>query len=357
MTSGAIRELLDGELEGPDDLVVTGLATVVEAASTDAVLVHTKAYGVSLASSLTRVAVVTRGIALPDGVQESANGPRALIMVPDAEVASIALFTAFAHPPVLPSIGIHASAVVDSGARVDASTRVGPLVHIGERATVAASCVIHAGACVGAGASIGHGTTLGARCIIGDRVIVGNSCVIGPGAVIGEEGFGYRPLAGRGLTRIPHIGTVVLEDAVEIGANTTIDRAKTGATRIGQGTKIDNLCQIGHNVVIGKHCAISGLTGIAGSCTVGDGVMMGGGVGIADHLTIGAGAQIGGKSGIMRDVPPRARVAGTPAQDVRDFLRQASILKTLGDHAPQIQRLLKSLDGESASAIAGSAVP
>ncbi len=354
-TSQSLCDLLGGTLEGLADVVITGVATLTDATEGDTVLVQSSRYAAGLAASRARVAVVSNGVKIPDEARHTATGQRTLVWVPDAEISSIALFGAFAPPKELPDVGCHPSAVIHPTATIDATARVGPLVSVGARTRIAGSTTIHAGAAVGADVQVGHGSTIGARAVLGDRVEIGNACVIGPGAVIGEEGFGYRPLGHRGLTRVPHIGTVILEDAVEIGANTTIDRAKSGATRIGQGTKIDNLCQIGHNVVIGKHCAISGLTGIAGSCTVGDGVVMGGAVGIADHLTIGAGAQIGAKSGLMRDVPPRARVAGLPAQDVRDTLRQVSLLKTLVDHAPQVQRLVRELGAAPAAQDAGHA--
>lgn len=348
-TSSDIRDLLGGSLEGPAEVPVRGVATIAEAGEQDIVLVHTTKYARDLVNCPARVAIVTQSVALPEAAQNTPRGARAFIRVPDAEVASIALFGAFAPVEPLPSPGVHPSAVAHASASVASSARIGALVSLGESCVVGPDAVIHAGAVIGAGATIGEGSVVGPRVVVGNRVIIGAHCVLGPGCVIGEEGFGFRFVAPQGLTRIPHLGTVILEDRVEIGANTTIDRAKTGATRIGFGTKIDNLCQIGHNVVIGKHCAISGLTGIAGSCTIGNGVVIGGAVGIADHLTIGDGAQIGAKSGLLRDVPAKARVAGLPAQDVGDTLRQVALLQTLVRHAPQIKRLLAQLEEPSAS--------
>ncbi|MDA1007896.1 MAG: UDP-3-O-(3-hydroxymyristoyl)glucosamine N-acyltransferase [Planctomycetota bacterium] len=339
-TSGEVAALLGATVVGSPDEAVRGVASVSDSIATDVVLVGANKYVDAFEKCPARTAVVSAGVKLGD----SAAG-RAIIVVPDADVASIALFGAFAFECGIPEQGVHPSAVIHPSAEIDPSSRIGPHVSVGAESTIAPECVIHAGVSIGRGVVIGHGTTIHPNVTLHDRIAVGNSCVIGAGCVIGGIGFGFRPLAGKGLTRIPHIGTVILEDAVEIGSNTTIDRAKTGATIIGLGTKIDNQCQIAHNCKIGRHCAISAHAALAGSVTVGDGVQMGGAVGIADHVTIGSGVQIAAKSGLMRDVPARARVGGTPAVDVRDMLRQFAIMRTLGENASLVSRLLKNAQG------------
>jgi UDP-3-O-[3-hydroxymyristoyl] glucosamine N-acyltransferase len=172
---------------------------------------------------------------------------------------------------------------------------------------------------IGAGATVTHA-------LIGDRVI------IHPGCRIGQDGFGYQMNAGR-HGKIPQVGRVIIQDDVEIGAGSTIDRGAMGDTVIGEGTKIDNLVQIGHNVSIGRHCIIVAQTGISGSVTLEDWVMLGGQVGIADHLTIGEGAQIGASSGLMHDVPAGAKWVGTPAKPAREFFREISALRRLATPA------------------------
>jgi UDP-3-O-[3-hydroxymyristoyl] glucosamine N-acyltransferase len=167
----------------------------------------------------------------------------------------------------------------------------------------------------------GTGATV-AHALIGDRVIVH------PGARIGQDGFGYLP-SSAGHLKIPQSRRVIIQDDVEIGANTTIDRGSTRDTVIGEGTKIDNLVQIAHNVSIGRHCLIAGQVGISGSAVLGDFVMLGGKVGIADHVTIGTGAQLGAQSGVMHDVPPGERWLGSPAQPVRDFMKGVSVVRRL----------------------------
>ena len=186
---------------------------------------------------------------------------------------------------------------------------------------------------IAAGAVIGPQVRIGRDCAIGAsatilHALIGDRVIIHSGARIGQDGFGYLP-GPRGHQKIPQTRRVVIQDDVEIGANTTIDRGSTRDTVIGEGTKIDNLVQIAHNVMIGRHCMIAGQTGISGSAKVGDFVMMGGKVGIADHVTVGAGAMLGAQAGLMSDVPAGARYVGSPAQPVRDFMKGVAALRRL----------------------------
>lgn len=222
---------------------------------------------------------------------------------------------------------------------------------ISERAVVSPLAVIEDGVSIGAGAVIGEGAEIGGGSVIAPNAVIGadcrigRDCYVGPGASIlaslignrvtihggarlGQDGFGFHPGAS-GLEKIPQIGRVVIQDDVEIGANTTIDRGALDDTVVGEGTKIDNLVQIGHNVRIGRHCAIAAQAGISGSVTIGDGVMLGGRVGIADHVSIGAGAQVAAGSGLMHDVPAGERWAGFPAKVATEFFREVYTLKKL----------------------------
>ena len=202
---------------------------------------------------------------------------------------------------------------------------------------------VEPGAVVGPEAAIGRGTTLAAGCVIGYRVHIGHDCYIGPnasvthalignnvtihaGACIGQDGFGFA-MGREGHLKVPQIGRVILQDQVEIGANTTIDRGALRDTVIGEGTKIDNLVQIGHNVVIGRHCIIVSQTGISGSAELGDFVALGGQVGTLGHIKIGAGAQIAASSNVRGDVPPGARWGGTPAKPMRVWFRESTLLR------------------------------
>ena len=216
---------------------------------------------------------------------------------------------------------VHASARIEAGVTIDPLAMVGPGAEIGAGTLIAAGAVIGPSVAIGRDCNIGAGATV-LHALIGDRVI------IHPGARIGQDGFGFLP-SPRGHQKIPQTRRVIIQDDVEIGANSTVDRGSTRDTVIGEGTKIDNLVQIAHNVTIGRHCLIAGQVGISGSARLGDFVMLGGKVGIADHVTIGAGASLGAQSGVMADVPPGARWIGSPAQPVRDFMKGVAVLRRL----------------------------
>jgi UDP-3-O-[3-hydroxymyristoyl] glucosamine N-acyltransferase len=239
-----------------------------------------------------------------------------------------ALFPQMLRPSSLfGTAGRASEAHINPRARLEAGVTVDPLAVIGPDAEIGAGTLIAAGAAVGESVSIGRDCVIGpgatvAHALIGDRV------VIHPGARIGQDGFGYLP-ASTGHLKIPQSRRVIIQDDVEIGANTTIDRGSTRDTVIGEGTKIDNLVQIAHNVSIGRHCLIAGQVGISGSAVLGDFVMLGGKVGIADHVTIGTGAQLGAQSGVMHDVPPGERWLGSPAQPMRDFMKGVAALRRL----------------------------
>lgn len=200
---------------------------------------------------------------------------------------------------------------------------IGAGVKIGARARIDARAVIEAGVIIGDDSVIGAGTYI-------THSLIGNKVVIYPGAVIGRPGFGFA-MDKAGFVSVPQLGRVIIEDGVEIGANTTIDRGAGPDTIIGQGTRIDNLVQIGHNVQIGRQCVIVAQTGISGSTHVGDFVMIGGQTGIAGHLTIAPGTRIAAQSGIMRDTTPGAEIMGTPAVPIKQFMRQTAILSKMAD--------------------------
>ena len=235
---------------------------------------------------------------------------------------------------------------------------ISPRASISEKATIGSNCyigdfaVIEAGAVIGSGAKIyphcyvgdnvkvGEGTTLYPRVTIYEGCAVGNRCIIHAGAVIGADGFGFAPNAAGGFDKIPQLGNVIIEDDVEIGANTCIDRAKTDSTIIRRGVKLDNLIQIGHNVQVGENTVSSAQTGIAGTTKIGHNCFIGGQVGFADHIKIGNYVKIGSQSGLDKDVPDGEIRFGSPALPGINYHRSFSVFKTL----PELQRRVAALE-------------
>ena len=235
----------------------------------------------------------------------------------------------FAPPTPLFSIDIHPTAIIDktaiigNGTRIGAGSYIGPKVQLGENVTIYPNVTI-LDEC-----TIGKNTVIWSGAVIRERCHMGNDCIIHPNATIGADGFGFRPDPQRGLVKIPQIGNVILGNNVEIGANTCVDRGKFSSTVLGDGCKIDNLIQIGHNSKLGRFCIMAGQSGLAGSVTLGNGVLIGGSASITDHVTIGDGAIIGGGSGVTKDIPGGKTMLGYPAIEARDALKQWAILKRL----------------------------
>ncbi len=230
--------------------------------------------------------------------------------------------------PVSPAYpGVHGSAVVDPAARVDPRAEVGPLAVIAAGAVIGARCRISAGAVIGAGVEMGADCRIGAGASI-SHAILGARVYVYPGARIGQEGFGFA-FGPRGPETVPQLGLVIIEDDVEVGANSCIDRGSAQDTVIGAGTRIDNLVQIGHNVKIGRCCVVVAQVGVAGSAVLEDFVMLGGQAGIAGHLTVGSKARIGAQAGVMGDVPAGAEWVGSPAMPARSMFRQVALLRRL----------------------------
>lgn len=327
MTLGALASLLGGDLHGDPDLPIRGLGEPWSAQPGE-LTVAFGAEAVAAAESSAAAAVV-----VPKGV--SSRLP--LIAVDQPRVALIQLLHAF-EPPLPPPAGVHPTAVID------------PTVVLGSDVTIGPHAVLEADCVVGDRARIGAGCVLGAGCRLGDDVVLfprvvlyrgvqlGHRVIIHSGAILGADGFGYRPENGRHV-RIPQIGTVILEDDVEVGANTTIDRATVGATRIGRGTKMDNLVVVAHNCRIGEDVIIIAQVGLAGSVTVGDGAMIAGQAGVADHRSVGAGAQLGSQCGVMDDIPAGGRWFGSPAMPEKTFFRMIAGSLRLRDVFARLRRL------------------
>jgi UDP-3-O-[3-hydroxymyristoyl] glucosamine N-acyltransferase len=263
-----------------------------------------------------------------------AKAPRglAVLVTPEPYRAFVAVTRALFPDALRPSSlfgvkGRSKDAHVHPSARLEANVTLDPLAVIGAHAEIGAGTVIAAGAVIGPGVCIGRDCAIGAGATV-QHALIGDRVIIHPGVRIGQDGFGYLP-GPKGHQKIPQTRRVIIQDDVEIGTNSTVDRGATKDTVIGEGTKIDNLVHIAHNCSIGRHCVIAAQTGFAGSVKVGDYVMMGGQVGVADHLTIGDGAMLAGRSGVITDVPAGAHYNGWPAQPAREWLRGISWVRRM----------------------------
>jgi len=341
-TAAALATLVDGDLDGDGDAAITGIEALQWAKGGDLTFIGDARHARLWAESAASVALVDRELDLGDWVRPG----RAVVRVDDADQAMITVLESLDEVARAgrdaPAVGVHPTASIDPTATVGDDVAIGAGTIVGPRTVIGDGVSIEAGVRIHADCTIGRGVVIHASVVIRERTMVGDGSILHAGVVLGSDGFGYRPSPdGRGIRKIPHLGHVEIGRDVEIGANSCIDRGKFGATSIGDGSKIDNLCQIGHNCRIGRCVVISGLTGIAGSCTVGDGAMIGGGCGIADHLRVGAGARLGARSGLMHDVPDGETWAGFPAHDIRQAMKEFAVIRKLPDWSKKLKELLE----------------
>jgi UDP-3-O-[3-hydroxymyristoyl] glucosamine N-acyltransferase len=247
-----------------------------------------------------------------------------------------------------PAAGVHPTAFVAPGAKVSSAAHVGPLCVVEEGATVGDGAVLQASVYVGRNAAVGPDSWLMANVNVGADCVVGRRVRLHSGVVLGSDGFGYEFVKGR-HEKVPQIGIVVVEDDVEIGANSTVDRARFGRTVIGEGTKIDNLVQVGHNCVIGKHCILCAQVGISGSTTLEDFVVLGGQAGVGGHITLGKGTKVGGQAGIAHTTEPGSYLNGTPAIPYQLERRIAVLQQKLPDLFRRVDALQEKLEKASAA--------
>ncbi|MBI4536879.1 MAG: UDP-3-O-(3-hydroxymyristoyl)glucosamine N-acyltransferase [candidate division NC10 bacterium] len=329
VTLRELAERLECRLEGEGGLRIGGLRPPEEAGPGDLTFVADARHLGALAGS--SAGAVLMGEALPP-----VNRPTLRAANPQL---SFARALALLHPPAPVPSGIHPTAVVAPDAVVEASASVGPLCVVETGAHVGAHSVLMALVYVGTGVRIGTACRIYPQVTLREGVEVGDRVILHSGAVIGADGFGYARDEARHV-KIPQIGRVVLEDDVEVGANTAIDRATLAETRIGRGTKIDNLVQIGHNVSVGEDTIIVSQAGISGSARIGARVTLAGQVGIVDHVTVGDGAIVGAQAGVPKDVPAGAVVLGAPAIPHLEFKRQLAALARL----PELRRAVRVLE-------------
>lgn len=264
-----------------------------------------------------------------------------ILRVADAELAIGKVLALFAPPVQVPTPGIHPSAVVATDAVIGNGACIGPNVSVAAGARVGDRTVLHANVVIAENCRVGEDCVLYSNVVLREYVAVGNRVIIHASSVLGTDGFGYR-WDGKSHVKIPQIGTVIVEDDVEIGSCTCIDRAKFGETRIGRGTKIDNLVQVGHNVKIGMHCILCGQSGVAGSTVLGNGVVMGGGSAARDHIKIADGTMIAARGGVGSDTNPRDVLAGYVGINHKQWLREQAALRKL----PELIKQVRALEAE-----------
>jgi UDP-3-O-[3-hydroxymyristoyl] glucosamine N-acyltransferase len=321
---------LECRLEGDGDLEVTRVAGIEDAGSGDVTFFANAKYAAALRST----------------------GATAVILADNAEPAPCAMlrtkhpYLAFARAVALfadgwrPATGVHRLALIEEGASVAPDASIGPFAVIGEGARIGARTIVHAHVTIGRGAQLGDDCLIHARASIRERVSLGHRVIVQDGAVIGSDGFGFARTAEGDHVKIPQVGDVVIEDDVEIGANTTIDRPAVGETRIAAGAKIDNLVQIAHGVTVGRRALLAAQVGVAGSTTIEDAVTLAGQVGVAGHLTIGQGTIATAQTGIPNSLDAGSFVSGYPAIPNREWLKASAVFRKL----PELRRRLADLE-------------
>jgi len=341
-TVSQIASELQGEVVGDGAIAIKGFAPADAARVGDLTFAENEAYFTKAEQSAASAILVA-------GDFKSAT--KTLIRVRNARVAfAKALPLFFPEPTFAP--GIHPSAVVAASAQIDPTAHVGPYCVIGERVALGAGVVLQGGNHVEANCRIGEGSHLFPNVVVYAHTQIGQRVRVHAGAVLGSDGFGY--VFDQGIHRkVLQIGNLIIQDDVEIGANTAIDRAALGSTVIAKGTKIDNLVQIGHNCVVGEHCIVCGQVGLAGSTKMGNYVTLAGQVGVSGHLTIGHQATIGAQSGLIHDVRDGEKWFGYPAQPDRQYKRQLIALHKLPELLRRVSELEKALKARTSAGSQG----
>lgn len=339
-TVSELAQIVGGTLRGNGSATICGVADLREATPQQAAWVSRESFHEAVALSRAGVVLVPANFG---------PTPMPAVLCPKIDDAVAKLLGAFAIPDSRPAVGVHPTAVVDPTASLGADCAIGPNVVIEKEVVIGATTVIHAGV------YIGFGSTIGDECEIWPNAVIRHQCILGRRvrvhscAVIGKEGFGFY-YNGEKHVRVPHIGGVILEDDVEIGACSCVDRAKFGHTVVGRGTKIDNQVQVAHNCRLGAYNVLAGQTGLSGSVRTGDFCIMGARVASFDNLTIGHGVQLGGISVVTKDLPDGMKASGFPAQDLKKELREKAALRRLPALDEKIKELIHRVERLEASA-------
>jgi UDP-3-O-[3-hydroxymyristoyl] glucosamine N-acyltransferase len=330
-----LAERLGCRLDGDGDIDISRVATIQEAGPGDVTFLANPKYESALKATRAS-AVLLR--------EDAPRAPCAMLRTADPYLAFARAVGLFA-PAWRPAAGIHPQSAVAADARIGRDVSIGAFVWIGDGASIGDNTVIFPNVTIGPGTRIGADCVIHSNTAIRERVTIGNRVILQNGVVIGGDGYGFVRRGDGTHEKIPQTATVVIEDDVELGANTTVDRPAVGETRIQAGTKIDNLVQVAHGVNIGRNVLMAAQVGIAGSTAVGDDVIFGGQVGVGGHLTIGRGAVAVGQSGVTNSLDPGAMVAGYPAIDSRSWRKASVIFRRL----PELKKRIEELEARLAT--------
>ena len=343
-TSEEIADIVQGRLQGSKDYPIRGIDAIDSADRDQITMIGNAQYASEWMDSSAGAALVT------EGVEVEQNDDRPLIYVKNLELASVKILEKFAPEPVRPNEGVHATAVVDESAQLGKNVSVGACCVIGANVEIGDGTILHPNVTIMDNSKIGAGCELFPGVVVRERCEIGNHCLIHSNVNIGADGFGYRPSEdGKSLVKIPHIGTVIIHDHVELGAGTCVDRGKFAATTIGEGTKIDNMCQIAHNCRLGRCIVVAAHTSIGGSVTIGDGTMIGGNTAIKEQLKIGAGVMIAGHAGLMKDVEAGEKISGSPARDFKTWFKEIAAVSKLPDLIKEVRKIKSELEKQENS--------
>jgi UDP-3-O-[3-hydroxymyristoyl] glucosamine N-acyltransferase len=347
LTLRELAERLGCRLEGDGAVEVRRIATLEAAGPGDLSFLSNPKYASKLATTRASAAIVG---------EDAAPAPCAMLRARDPYLA-FAAAAALLAPDDRPAPGVSPLAAVDGGAALGPGCHIGAFASIGAGAVLGARTVVHPHAVVYPGAVIGDDCVIHAHASIRERCQIGNRVIVQNGAVIGSDGFGFAPRPDGSYQKIPQTGPVVIEDDVEIGANTTIDRPAVGETRIQAGTKIDNLVQVAHGVHVGRNVMLVAQVGIAGSTTIGDSTVLAGQVGVAGHLHVGKGTKATAQTGIPNSLPDGSFVSGYPAIENREWLKSSAVFRRLPELKKALATLEKRLEGLEARLGAPSESP
>jgi len=318
-----INEVLNGIIVGETTHLISAPEQLELASETEISFIGNKKYEKLWENSKACAAIVNEDVTIEPGTN------KVFIKVKNADLAMSQVLELFAPAPPLFSHEIHPTAVVDASATIGNGTRIGANCYVGPNVVLGECVTLYPNVTILDESTIGKNTVIWSGAVVRERCHIGDYCILHPNCTIGADGFGFRPCPERGLAKIPQIGNVIIGNNVEIGANSSVDRGKFSSTILGDGCKIDNLVQIGHNSKLGKFCIMAGNSGLAGSVTLGNGVIIGGSSSIKDHLTLGNGVIIGAGSGVAADVPAGKTMLGYPAVEARTALKQWAILKRM----------------------------